>query len=46
MFSEGKLSQAGQQKQQSSGMKPSYPHTSYCFEYKKTAQIICLLRCS
>ena len=35
MFSEGKLSQAGQQNQQSSGIKPSYSKTSHGFEYKK-----------
>ena len=46
IFSEGKLSQAGQQNQQSSGIKPSYSNTSYGFENKKTAQINCLLRCS
>ena len=46
IFSEGKLSQAGQQNQQSSGIKPSYSNTSYRFENKKTAQINCLLRCS
>ena len=46
MFSEGKLSQAGQKNQQSSGIKPFYSNTSYGFEYKKTPQINCLLRCS
>ena len=45
MFSEGKLPQAGQQKQQSSGIKSSYSNTFYGFEYKKTAQINSLLRC-
>ena len=35
MFSERKLSQAGQQNQQSSGIKPSYSNTSYGFENKK-----------
>ena len=35
IFSEGKLSQAGQQNQQSSGIKPSYSKTSHGFEYKK-----------
>ena len=39
MFSEGKLSQAGQKKkqQQSSGIKSFYSNTPYDFEYKKTA---------
>ena len=46
MFSEGKLSQAGQRNQQSSGIKPFYSNTSYGFENKKTALINCLLRCS
>ena len=35
MFSEGKLSQAGQKNQQSSGIKPFYSNTSYGFEYEK-----------
>ena len=35
MFSEGKLSQAGQKNQQSSCTKPFYSNTSYGFEYKK-----------
>ena len=35
MFSEGKLSQAEQQNQQSSGIKPFYSNACYGFEYKK-----------
>ena len=37
MFLEGKLSQAGQKNQQSSGIKSFYSNTRYGFEYKKTA---------
>ena len=44
MFSEEKLSQVGQ-KQQSIGIKYFYWETSYGFEYKKTAQVYCLLKC-
>ena len=47
MFIEEKLSQAGQKKQQHGiGKKSFYSNTSYGFEYKKTAQASCLLKCS
>ena len=35
MFSEEKLSQAGQKTQQSSGIKSFYSNTPYGFEYEK-----------
>ena len=37
MFSEEKLAQAGQKKQQSIGIKSFYSNTSYGFEYQKAA---------
>ena len=53
MFSEGKLSQAGQknpnktkQKKQSIGIKSFFPDTSYGLEHEKTASVIYLLKCS
>ena len=46
MLSEQKLSQAGQKKQQSIGIKYFYSNTSYGLEYEKTASVYDLLKCS
>ena len=47
MFSEEKLSQAGQKRtQQSIGIKSFYSNTSYRFEYEKTVYADCLLKYS
>ena len=46
MFSEEKLSQAGQKNQQSIGIKYFYSNTSYGLEHKKTALVNYLLKCS
>ena len=45
MFIEEKLSQA-RQKKQGIGKKSYYSNTSDGFEYKKIAQVNCLLKCS
>ena len=46
MFSEGKLSQAGQKKQQSSGIKSFYSNIPYGFEYKKNSINKLSIKCS
>ena len=46
MFSEEKLSQAGQKKQQSIGMKPFYSNTSYGLEYEKAVSVNYVLKYS
>ena len=45
MFSEEKLSQAREKKQQSTGIKSFYSNTSYGSEYEKTESVNYLLKC-
>ena len=46
MFSEEKLSQAGQKKQQSIDIKYFSSNTTHGLEYQKTASVNYLLKCS
>ena len=46
MFSEEKLSQEVQKKQESIGTKSFYLNASYGLEYEKTASLNYLLKCS